>query len=79
MLKVLIKKIKSKKSKGYQKGGEKTYTKHELNVLIKKKLKKAFKGKKKCKQEPHNIKKLMFQYPRYPDSPVTISSKNDNG
>ena len=50
MLKPLIKKAKSNKFKGYRKGGEKTYTKYEVNVLIKKKRKKAFKGRKKCKQ-----------------------------
>ena len=32
-------------------GGEKTYTKHEVNILIEKKPKKAFKGRKKRKQE----------------------------
>ena len=42
-LKSLIKKAKSNKSKGYNKGSNKIYTKHEVNVLIEKKLKKAFK------------------------------------
>ena len=42
-LKALIKKAKSNKSEGYGKGGEKTYTKHEVNILIEKKLKKLFK------------------------------------
>ena len=41
-LKALIKKVKSNKSKRFRKGGEKTYTKHEVNLLIEKKLKKAF-------------------------------------
>ena len=54
----MIKKAKSYKSKGYRKGGEKTYTKHKVNVLIKKKLKKAFKGRKKCKQEIHAFEKM---------------------
>ena len=31
-LMALIKKAKSNKSKGYRKGGEKTYTKHEVKV-----------------------------------------------
>ena len=44
-LMALIKKAKSNKSKGYRKGGEKTYTKHKVNVLLEKKLKKAFKGR----------------------------------
>ena len=47
LFKVLIKKSKSNKSKGYRKGGEKTYTKHKVNILIEKKLKKAFKEMKK--------------------------------
>ena len=34
------------------------YTKHEVNVLIKKKLKKAFKGRKKCKQELRAFEKM---------------------
>ena len=50
-LKALIKKTKSNKSKGYRIGGEKTYTKHKVNILIEIKLKKAFKGKKIRKQE----------------------------
>ena len=50
-LKDLFKKAKSYKSKGCRTGDEKTYTKHEVNVLIENKLKKAFKGRKKRKQE----------------------------
>ena len=50
-LKALIKNAKSNKSKGYRKGGEKTCTKHQVNVLIEKKLKKACKGWKKRKLE----------------------------
>ena len=50
-LKALIKKVKSNKAKGYKKGGEKTYTKLKVNVFIKKKVKKASKGRKKRKQE----------------------------
>ena len=56
-LKLLIKKTKSNKSKGFRKGGEKTYNKHEMNILIEKKLKKAFKGRKKRKQEPRTFEK----------------------
>ena len=37
----LIKKAKSNKSKGHSKGGKKTCTKHEVNILIEYKLKKA--------------------------------------
>ena len=38
--------------------GKKTYTKHEVNVLIEKKLKTAFKGRKKHKQEIHAFEKM---------------------
>ena len=55
----LIKKAKSNKSKGFRKGGEKTYTKHKVNVLIEKKLKKAFKGRKKRKQELRTFAKMV--------------------
>ena len=58
MLKALIKKAKSNKSKGYRKGGEKTYTKHETNVQIEKMLKRAFKGRKKHKQELRTFEKM---------------------
>ena len=34
------------------------YTKHRVNVLIKKQLKKAFKGGKKCKQELRTFEKM---------------------
>ena len=57
-LNALIKKAKSSKSKGYGKGGKKTYTKYEVNILIEKKLKKTFKGRKKRKQEPHTFVKV---------------------
>ena len=50
-LKALIKKAKSNKSNVIRKVCEKTYTKHEVSDLIGKKLKKAFKGRKKRKQE----------------------------
>ena len=43
-LKALMKKAKSNKSQRFMKGDKKTYTKHKVNVLIEKKLKKAFKG-----------------------------------
>ena len=49
----LIKKAKSNKSKF-----EKTYTKHKVNVLIKKKVKKAFKRMKKRKQELRYFEKM---------------------
>ena len=55
-LKALIKKAKSKQSKGYKEDNKKTYTKHEVNVLIK--LKKDFKGKKKHKQELHTFERI---------------------
>ena len=58
MLKALIKMDKSNKTKGYQKGGEKTCNKHGVNVLNKKKLKKTFKGKNKHKQELCTFKKM---------------------
>ena len=57
-LKALVKKAKSNKSKGYRKGGKKTYTKHEVNILNEKKVKKAFKGKKKHGQELRNFEKM---------------------
>ena len=41
--------VKNYKPKEYKKEGEKTYTKHVVNVLIKKKLKKAFRGRKRHK------------------------------
>ena len=34
------------------------YTKHEMNVLINKKLKKAFKGRRKYKQELRTFEKM---------------------
>ena len=53
-----IKKAISNKSKRYRKGGEKTYAKHEVNILIEKKLKKAFKGEKKRMQELRTFEKM---------------------
>ena len=47
-LKVLNKKTKFNKSKEYRKEGEETDTKHKVNLLIEKKRKKAFKGRKKA-------------------------------
>ena len=47
----LIKKAQSNKSKAFRKGVEKTFTKHEVNVLIEKKLKKSFKGRKRKFQD----------------------------
>ena len=57
-LKALIKNVKSNKSKEYREGGEKTYTKHNINVLIEKRLKNAFKGRKKLKQELCTFEKM---------------------
>ena len=57
-LEALIKKGKSNTSKGHRKEGEKTYTKHKVNVLIEKKLKKTFKGRKKRKQELRTFEKM---------------------
>ena len=57
-LKALNKKAKSNKVKGFRKGGEKTYTKHEINIRIEKKRKKAFKGRKKRKQELRTFEKM---------------------
>ena len=58
MVKALIKRVKSNKSKGYRKGCQKAYTKHEVNVLIEKQLKKAFKERKKRKQELRTFEKM---------------------
>ena len=52
------KKAKFNSSKGYRKGGEKTYSKHEVNAFNEKKLKKTFKGKKKRKLELHTFEKM---------------------
>ena len=57
-LEALIKKTKSIKSKRYRRGGEKMYTKHEVNILIEKKRKEAFKGRKKRKQELRTFQKM---------------------
>ena len=57
-LKALIKKTKSNKSKGLREGGKNTCTKYKMNVLIEKKLKKPFKGRKKRKQELRTFKKM---------------------
>ena len=57
-LKALIKKSKSNKSKGYKKLGNKMYTIHKVNVLIEKKLKKAFKGRKKREEELRTFEKI---------------------
>ena len=56
--KALSKKAKSNKSKGYRKGGEKMYTKHKVNVLIEKKLKKNFKARKKRKHKSRTFEKM---------------------
>ena len=53
-----MKKGKSIKSKGFRKGGEKTYTKYEVNVLIEIKLKQAFKGRKKSRQELRTFEEI---------------------
>ena len=57
-LKAPDKKTKSNKSKGYRKGGKETYTKHGVNNLNEKELKKDFKGKKKQKQKLHTFEKM---------------------
>ena len=58
-IKALIKKAKSNKSKGFSdRRGIKTYTKHKVNVLIKKQQKKAFKGRKKRNQELCTFEKM---------------------
>ena len=57
-IKALIKKTKSNKSNGYRKGGKKMYTKQEVEIWIEKKLKKAFKGRKKRKQESRTFEKM---------------------
>ena len=72
-LKALIKKAKSNKSKGYRKGVENTYIKHKVNALIKEKPKKAFKGRKKRKQELHNFEKKRFQDLKNPINPLTTA------
>ena len=59
-LKSLINKFKFKRSKRYKKGGEKTYNKYKENVLIEKKLKTAFKRKKKYTQERRTFEEIDF-------------------
>ena len=71
ILKALIEKAKSNKSKGCRKGGEKRYTKHK--VLIEKKLKKAFTGRKKSKQELRTFEKI-----EVPGSEESDQSLNDS-
>ena len=77
----LNKKDKSNKSKGYRKGDEKTYTKHKVNVLIEKMLKKAFKGRKKRKQELRSFEKMDVsgseEYNQSLDN-SDVSSKSDD-
>ena len=52
-LKALIKKAKQKKSKHFDK--KKSFTKHEVNVMVQKQVKKALKQKKrKHTEEPEN-------------------------
>ena len=57
------------------------YTKHEINILIVKKLKKAFKGRKKRKQELRTFEKMEVSeseefYQSLDDS--NMSSKRDD-
>ena len=68
-------------SKGFGKGGKKMYTKHKVNFPIEKKLKKAYKGKRKCKQELHTFEKMEVSgseesYQSLDDS--NASSKSDD-
>ena len=80
-LKALIKKAKSNKSKRFRKGGEKTYTKHEANLLIEKKLKKAFNGRKKCKHELHTFEKIEVSGSEESNQSLdnsNVSSKSDD-
>ena len=62
--------------------GKKTYTKHEVNVLIEKKLKTAFKGRKKHKQEIHAFEKMdisgSVEYDQSLDDSDTSNKNNDN-
>ena len=53
-----IKKAESNKYKEYGKGSKKIYTKHEVSVIIEKKLKKAFKERKKRKQKLCTFEKM---------------------
>ena len=53
-----MKKVKSYRFKEYNKGREKSYTTHKVNVLIEKKLNKAFKGKIKRELEIHTCEKM---------------------
>ena len=75
-------KAKPNKSKGFRKGGEKTYIKHEVNVLIEKKLKKAFKGRKKrSKQELRTFEKMEVSESEESDQfrdDIDASSKSDD-
>ena len=48
----------SNKSRGFREGGKKMYTKHEVNILIRRKLKKAFEGGKKSEQELRTFEKM---------------------
>ena len=57
------------------------YTKHEVNVLIEKKLKKAFKGRKKHKQELHTFEKMEVSGSEEPEQSLddsNASSKKDD-
>ena len=72
-LKALIKQAKSNKSKEFRKGGKKTYTKHKVNVLIKKKIKKAFKGRKKLSRNYVPLKRWKFQDLKILINPLTIA------
>ena len=77
-LKALIKNAKSNKSKGFRKGGKKTYTKHKVNVLIEKKLMKACKGRKKYKQEVCTFKKKKVSGFQSLDNSDASSKGNDS-
>ena len=60
-LKALTKKVKSNRSKGYRKRGEKTYIKHEVNVPIEKKLKKLSREEKNVSRNYVLFRKWRFQ------------------
>ena len=51
-------KVKSTRSKEYKKEGEKIYIKYKNNILIEKKLEKAFQGKKKRKQKLRTFEEM---------------------
>ena len=71
--KTLVKKAESNKSKGYRKGGEKSYTKHKVNVLIEKMLKQAFKGRRNVSRNYVALRKWKFQDLKSPINSLTTA------